>query len=60
MEEIVDAILYVGPEAGRTTSGIWPQLCADPGYVKMRLDRIALIGLPVEQADTVRRVCQVR
>ena len=46
LEDIVDGILYIGPESGRTSAGIWPQLCADPGYVKMRLDRIALIGLP--------------
>src|SRR4029079_15011408 len=31
LEDIVDGILYVGPK--QTTSGIWPQLCADPGYV---------------------------
>ncbi len=58
LEDIVDAILYMGPD--RTTSGIWPQLCADPGYVKMRIDRIVLIGLPPAQADAVKRVCNVR
>ena len=31
LEDIVDGILYVGPT--EPTSGIWPQLCADPGYV---------------------------
>ena len=31
LEDIVDGILYVGPK--QTTSGISPQLCADPGYV---------------------------
>jgi len=60
LEDIVDGILYTGPESGRTSSGIWPQLCADPGYVKMRIDRITLIGLPPAQADAVKRVCNER
>jgi len=55
LEDIVDGILYTGP--GRTNSGIWPQLCADPGYVKMRIHRIALVGLPPAQADAVKRAC---
>lgn len=55
LEDIVDGILYTGP--GRTNSGIWPQLCADPGYVTMRIDRITLVGLPPAQADAVKRVC---
>jgi hypothetical protein len=60
LEDIVDALLYVGPESARSSVGIWPQLCADPGYVRMRLDRIALIGLPSAQADAVKRVCNVK
>jgi hypothetical protein len=28
--------------------------------VKMRIDRIALLGLPPAQADAVKRVCNVR
>ena len=58
LEDIVDGILYTGPD--KTSSGIWPQLCADPGYVKMRVDRIALAGLPPAQADAVKRVCNVK
>ncbi len=58
LEDIVDGILYMGP--GGTSSGIWPQLCADSGYVKMRIDRITLIGLPPAQADAVKRVCNVQ
>jgi len=60
LEDIVDGILYVGPESDQTTPGIWPQLCADPGYVKMRIDRITLVGLPAAQADAVKRVCKAR
>ena len=57
LEDIVDGILY---SPSHTNSGIWTQLCANPGYVKMRIDRITLIGLPPAQADTVRRVCNER
>jgi hypothetical protein len=60
LEDIVDAILYTGPESGRTSSGISPQLCADPAYVKMRIDRITLVGLPPGEADAVKRVCNMR
>jgi hypothetical protein len=56
LEDIVDGILYTGP--AKSSSGIWPQLCADPGYAAMRIARITLIGLPAAQADAVRRVCK--
>ena len=60
VEDIVDAILYVGPERTRTTAPIAPDLCADPAYIKMRLDRIARIGLPQGEADRVKRLCNVK
>jgi hypothetical protein len=60
LEDIVDGILYVGPASRRTTSGVWRQLCDDPGYVKMRIDRITLVGLPPAQAEAVKRACNVR
>ena len=55
LEDIVDGILYTGP--AHTSLGIWRQLCSDPGYAKMRIERITLIGLPSAQADAVRRAC---
>jgi len=57
LEEIVDAILYVG--RGRTSAPIAPELCADTAYIKMRLDRIALVGLPDAEAEIVKRTCNV-
>jgi len=60
VEDIVDAFLYVGPQSSRTQSGIWQQLCADPGYVKMRLDRLALVGLQDGQAEAVKKACGLR
>jgi hypothetical protein len=58
VEDIVDAILYVGRD--HTSAPIAPDLCADNAYIKMRLDRIALIGLPQGEADRVKRLCNVK
>jgi hypothetical protein len=58
LEEIVDAILFTGRTV--TSAPIAPELCADPGYIKMRLERIALIGLPQGEADRVRSSCKVK
>ncbi len=58
LEDIVDGILYVGPASGRTSAAISRTLCADPGYIKMRLDRIALLG--IAEADKVKRDCSVK
>jgi hypothetical protein len=58
LEDIVDAILYVGRE--HTSAPIAPDLCADSAYIKMRLDRIALIGLPQGEADRVKRSCTAK
>ena len=49
-----------GARSARTATGISPSLCADPGYVKMRLARILLIDLPPGEADKVKRECQGR
>ena len=58
LEDIVDAVLYVGPASGRTSAGISPTLCADPAYIKMRLDRIALLN--IAEADKVKRDCNLK
>ena len=56
-EDQVDAFLYTGSGADRTSAPLSPTLCADPNYVKMRLERIALAGLPPGEADHVKRLC---
>ena len=58
MEDQVDAIIYLGKNS--TTAPLSPSLCADPNYVKMRLERIAFAGLPEGEADRVRRLCGVK
>ena len=59
LEDQVDAILYVGPKSSRTTATLSPTLCADSNYIKMRLERIAIVGLPQGEADRVKRLCQI-
>ena len=58
MEDQADAIIYLGKDS--TSAPLSPALCDDPNYVKMRLERIALAGLPAGEADRVKRLCGVR
>lgn len=40
MQEVVDAILYLGPPSSITHSRLSRELCSDPAYLKMRLERL--------------------
>ena len=60
LEEIVDAILYMPDRAGLGTAPLSPTLCNDPDYAKMRLARIALVGLPPREEDVVRGLCGLK
>ena len=42
IEEVFDAVLYLGPMSAITYSRIAPELCADAEYVRMRRARIAM------------------
>ena len=56
MEEQFDAVLYLGPSSGMTTS--WPAaaLCLDQAYMDMRRARLSLLGMqPV--LDQLQRRC---
>lgn len=57
VEDQVDAILYTGPD--RTSAPLSPTLCADPNYIKVRLERMAIVGLPQGEADRVKRLCHL-
>lgn len=46
MQEVADAILYLGPPSTITQSRLWRELCADPDYVKMRLERLTEFASP--------------
>ena len=40
MQDVVDAILYLGPPSSITQSRLSRELCADSAYVKMRIERL--------------------
>jgi hypothetical protein len=58
VEDQVDAIIYLGK--GSTQAPLSPTLCDDPNYARMRLERMALIGLPPAEGDRVRKLCGIK
>jgi hypothetical protein len=58
MQEQVDAILYTGGGAPEPPLvRISPRACADPGYVAMRRERIAVAGLPAAEIERIVKAC---
>jgi hypothetical protein len=55
-----DAVLYEGPPHATETEPLSATLCAEPGYVEMRLKRIALAGLPPPEVERVKKLCGIR
>jgi hypothetical protein len=56
-EDQFDAVLYLGPSAGMTQTPLSPKICADTNYVRERLRRITLTGIPQTEAERVRQLC---
>ena len=56
-DEQFDALLYLGVPAAAGGEPLSPDLCTEPGYVEMRLERIALAGLPPPEVERVTRLC---
>jgi hypothetical protein len=52
-----DAALYLALPAAMRESQPDPKLCKEPGYVELRLHRIALAGLPPVEANRVNELC---
>jgi hypothetical protein len=46
MEQKFDAVLYLGPPSMMTYSRLPRELCADAAYVRMRRERMAMMGPP--------------
>jgi hypothetical protein len=44
MAEQFDAVLYLGAPKSITWVGLSPDLCGDAAYLKMRTERLALLG----------------
>ena len=56
MQEMFDALLYLGPAATITTAKLSETLCADAAYRQMRRDRMLLLNHKT-QADQFDRDC---
>jgi hypothetical protein len=58
IEAQFDALLYLGPRSGLTSSRLPAALCNDPEYRAMRLGRMKLVGQP--ETDLTRRCTPAR
>ena len=51
-------MLYLGPPSSITHSRLSRELCADPGYLKMRVERLTEVASPGrDPAATFRAEC---
>lgn len=57
MEEQFDAILYLGSPSDITFSELTPELCRDPDYVSMRVNRFGIVGMPPAVAERFKSDC---
>jgi hypothetical protein len=61
MEDQFDAVLYLGTPAMQSESKLSPLLCSQPGYLDMRLARLALVpapaNAPITPADSLKAFC---
>jgi hypothetical protein len=57
MEEQFDAVLYVGSRSAITYARLPPSLCADAGYMKMRLSRMSLVPGPEAEVRRLTAYC---
>jgi hypothetical protein len=57
-----DAVLYLAPPSQITFSRVAPELCAEPGYLEMRLGRMALVppppGAPMPPIEQLQQHCR--
>lgn len=56
-EDQFDAVLYLGPSSAMTQTPLSATICADSSYVRERLRRITLTGIPRAEADRVTQLC---
>ena len=59
IQEMFDALLYLGPASKVTTATLPAALCADAAYRQMRRDRMMLLDHKA-QADQFERDCSGR
>jgi hypothetical protein len=56
-EDQFEAVLYLGPPSSIVVSTWTRELCADDAYMKMRMERMALAGLPPSEANALKTQC---
>ena len=59
MEDQFDALLYLGPRSSITYSRFPLTLCADSTDVRLRLERMALFPVLVNEIARLRRMCSL-
>jgi hypothetical protein len=57
LEDQFDALLYLGPPSTITLSQLSKSKCADKGYMKMRLDRMALVPWGQYEIRSLNEFC---
>jgi hypothetical protein len=57
VEEQLDAVLYFGPSAEDERLERSNEPCSRPGFLKERLRRITLTGIPRFEAEAIERLC---
>jgi hypothetical protein len=56
-DEQSDALIWLGPASTRTEAPLPRQICRDPAYVQVRLQRMAVSGLPPSESQRLRSLC---
>jgi hypothetical protein len=56
-EDELDAVLYLGPRSAMKQVPLSTSICSNPRYIEGRLRRIALTGIPQDEADRVKALC---
>jgi hypothetical protein len=57
IEDHFDAVIYLGPASSRTTGLLEYPRCSEPEYVRMRVARMVLSGLPPTASDRLAADC---
>jgi hypothetical protein len=56
-EEQTDALIYLGPASARSEMPPPREMCVDTKYVEVRLERMAVAGLPPAEAQRLKKLC---
>jgi len=56
-DEQTDALVYLGPASTRREAPLPREICRDANYVRTRLDRMTISGLPPSEAQRLKKLC---